>query len=206
MPEAKFLKCACNSCGGRIEFPVEGIGTTVPCPHCGWHTELVLETPPVETAPPSRSLKWIIAGAVILLAGGIAITAILIAAQRRLEKAGRDASRPRVIKPTKTNGAVAKTSALSLALTNGFSISSVAIDKTSGSSLTYASGSLKNETDKQRFGVTVELDLLDKRGAKIGTAKDYAAIIEPKAEWRFRALLVQKDVAAARVANVREQE
>jgi hypothetical protein len=54
--------------------------------------------------------------------------------------------------------------------------------------------------------VTVELELLDSGGRKLGVAKDYAAIIEPHAEWKFRALLVQKNVAAARVANVKEQE
>ncbi|HEY0550237.1 MAG TPA: FxLYD domain-containing protein, partial [Verrucomicrobiae bacterium] len=93
-----------------------------------------------------------------------------------------------------------------LTLTNGFSVSKTVIEKTSGSSLAYASGSLKNDTDKQRFGVTVELELMDSKGGKIGTAKDYAAIIEPNMEWKFRALLVQKNVAAARVANVKEQE
>ena len=206
MPGTKFLKCACESCGGRIEFPVEGIGSTVPCPHCGWHTELTLEAPIVETVPRSRNLKWIIAAAAILVAGGVAIVAILIVAQRRMEKLGREASKPREVRPVKTNVAAVNSVASSLTLTNGFSVSKVIIEKKSGSSLAYASGSLKNDTDKQRFGVTVELELLDGKGAKLGSAKDYVAIIEPHAEWKFRALLVQKNVAAARIANVREQE
>jgi hypothetical protein len=206
MPETKFLKCTCESCGGGIEFPAEGIGSTVPCPHCGWQTELKLETPAVETAQRPRSFKWIIAGAGILVVGGVAIIMILIVAQRRMERIGREASQARVVRPGKTNAAAAKITAAPLTLTNGFSVSKTVIEKTSGSSLAYASGSLKNDTDKQRFGVTVELELMDSKGGKIGTAKDYAAIIEPNMEWKFRALLVQKNVAAARVANVKEQE
>ena len=72
--------------------------------------------------------------------------------------------------------------------------------------MTAAAGALKNETDKQRFGVTVEIDLLDTAGVKIGSAKDYAPVIEPRTEWKFRALLVQKKVASARVADVKEQQ
>jgi hypothetical protein len=65
---------------------------------------------------------------------------------------------------------------------------------------------LRNETDQQRFGVTVELELLDQTGNKVGMARDYKDLIESRAEWKFRALLVQKNVAAARVAGVKEQE
>jgi hypothetical protein len=204
MPETKFLKCACESCGGGIEFPAEGIGSTVPCPHCGWHTELKLENPVVQTAASSRSLKWIIAGAVILCVGFIAIVAILVTARRMMEKARRDQSETQTVRPAKTNIAKPAPPPVAGKAINDFSISPVAIDKTR--SLAYATGTLKNETDKQRFGVTVELELLDSGGKKIGTAKDYKDLIEPRAEWKFRALLVQKNVAAARVASVKEQE
>ncbi len=205
MPETKFLKCACESCGGRIEFPADGIGSTVPCPHCGWHTELKLENPVVPTAPFSRSLKWIIAGAVILCVGFVAIVAILISARRMMEKARRDQPEIQAVRSAKTNLAISRPATPVIGKSiNDFSISPVAIDKTR--SLAYAAGVLKNETDKQRFGVTVELELLDSGGKQIGTARDYKDLIEPRAEWKFRALLVQKNVAAARVASVKEQE
>ena len=88
---------------------------------------------------------------------------------------------------------------------DGFSASAVKIEKTSGSTLVYAAGTLKNETDKQRFGVTVEIDLLDSAGKKIGAGKDYKDIIEPHAEWTFRASVLKKGVSAARVAAVQER-
>jgi hypothetical protein len=205
MPETIFLKCACESCGGRIEFPADGIGSTVPCPHCGWHTELKLENPVAQTAPSSRNLKWIIAGAAILCVGFVAIVAILVTARRMMEKARRDQPEIQAVRPAKTNLAISRAAppVMGKAI-NDFSISPVAIDKTR--SLAYAAGTLKNETDKQRFGVTVELELLDSGGRNVGTAKDYKDLIEPRAEWKFRALLVQKNVTAARVASVKEQE
>ncbi len=205
MPEVKFLKCACESCGGRIEFPADGIGSTVPCPHCGWQTELKLETPLVQTTRSSRSLKWIIAGAVILFVGAGAVVVLLITARRITEKARREQRATAVVRSVKTNAVNPKPVGTSRGNSiNDFSISAVAIENTR--SLIYAAGALKNETDKQRFGVTVELELLDNGGKKIGTAKDYKDLIEPRAEWKFRALLLQKNVAAARVANVKEQE
>jgi len=85
-------------------------------------------------------------------------------------------------------------------------VSPIVLRKTSGSSLVYAIGTVRNESDQQRFGVTVELDLLDPAGKKIGTAKDYAKVIEPRKDWRFRALVVAPKTASAKLAKIREQE
>ena len=38
-----FLKCACEHCGGRIEYPVEAVGASAPCPHCQQETALKIE-------------------------------------------------------------------------------------------------------------------------------------------------------------------
>jgi hypothetical protein len=209
MSEKKFLKCICAQCGGRIEFPAEGIGMTVPCPHCGWKTELMLDAPEDASALSRRSLKWVIAGVVILVVGVLGVGGALMAARHLVHRSRAQ----RAIAPrsgTLTNGLSAAKPAVSpvakpAATLDGFSASAVKIEKTPGSTLVYAAGTLKNETDKQRFGVTVEIDLLDSAGKRIGAAKDYKDIIEPHREWTFRALLVTRNVAAARVAAVQEQ-
>jgi hypothetical protein len=206
MSETKYLKCACASCGGHIEFPADAIGSTVPCPHCGWQTELTIEAPPVQSS--SRSLKWIIAGGVILLVGVVGVVAALIVTARVIKKtrAARSVARSTVVAPS-TNRVQAKPAVeTSINHINDFSFANVAVEKIPNSTLVYARGSLKNETDKQRFAVTVEIELLDKSGVKIGTAKDYTDLIEPHAEWKFRASVLQKNVASARVANVKEQQ
>ena len=208
MSQNKFLKCACASCGGRIEFPADGIGSTIPCPHCGADTELVLEVPPVLTTCSSRGLKWFVIGALILLVGAVAAVSILIAAQRAMNERRIARTGTRVESVNNVVRVPAKSEQarpVKVTLTNGFSTAAVSIDKPAGGALIYATGSLKNETDRQRFGVTVEIDLMGPTGVKLGATKDYTTVIEPRAEWKFRALVAPKNVASARVAEVKEQ-
>ena len=39
-----FLKCSCEHCGGRIEYPAEAVGANVACPHCQQETPLKLDS------------------------------------------------------------------------------------------------------------------------------------------------------------------
>src|SRR6266496_3018791 len=41
MTEAQYLRGVCEACGERLEFPVDGIGLSVSCPHCGQPTTLL---------------------------------------------------------------------------------------------------------------------------------------------------------------------
>lgn len=75
-----------------------------------------------------------------------------------------------------------------------------------GSSLVYAVGTIRNESDHQRFGVKVEVDILDGRGKKVGKATDYIQVIEPREEWRFHALVLEDRAAAAKIASIKEDE
>ena len=70
----------------------------------------------------------------------------------------------------------------------------------------YAVGTLTNAANRQRFGVKVELDLLDDGGQKVGGAKDYQPVIEPHGEWQFKALVVDSKAKSAKVAAVSEQQ
>jgi hypothetical protein len=51
--------------------------------------------------------------------------------------------------------------------------------------LVYAVGTVKNDTARQRFGVKIELDLIDAQDNKIGSASDYIEVLEPGKEWQF---------------------
>ena len=81
----------------------------------------------------------------------------------------------------------------------------ISLEKAKGSSLVYAVGVLRNDSDHQRFGVTIELDLADLRGNKVGTAKDYRAVIEPRQEWRFRALILDSKAITAKIGSIHEE-
>ncbi len=41
---AGFLKCSCEHCGGRIEYPADAVGANVACPHCQRETPLKLDS------------------------------------------------------------------------------------------------------------------------------------------------------------------
>jgi len=82
----------------------------------------------------------------------------------------------------------------------------IKLEKAKGSSLVYAVGVMKNASDFQRFGVTIELEVTDAGGRKVGTAKDYRNVIEPRQEWRFRALVLDSKAVSASVARIREEE
>jgi hypothetical protein len=75
-----------------------------------------------------------------------------------------------------------------------------------GSSLVYAVGTIANNSDHQRFGVKVEVDILDPSGKKIGKATDYIQVIEPMANWRFHALVLEDKASSAKIASIKEDE
>jgi hypothetical protein len=89
---------------------------------------------------------------------------------------------------------------------HGLKPSKVTLEKKDESSLIYAIGTLTNDSTRQRFGVKVELDVLDAHRNKLGSATDYTEVIEPGKEWKFRALVTAKAAAGAKLVKVKEQE
>jgi hypothetical protein len=73
-------------------------------------------------------------------------------------------------------------------------------------SLNYAIGTLRNTLAKRRFSVRAEVELLDDAGQRIGLASDYTPVVEPNAEWQFRAMVLKGTPAAGRVSRIREQQ
>lgn len=209
MPEPEsFHKCACQSCGGHIEFPASAAGAKVACPHC--HFDTVLQAPPV-IAPPApkssaRSQPLLIPVTVVLLA--IATTAAWYLNRQ-----------PQVLAPNlpaQTNAPPAAIVARSAQpkpapppppdLWHGLMPGTVTLEKAENGNLVYAVGVLRNESTRQRYGVKVQLELFDDNGAKVGTTTDYTQFILPGKEWRFRALVVEHRTARAELTKVTEQE
>jgi len=90
--------------------------------------------------------------------------------------------------------------------TNYFAVGRIKLQKAKNGSVVYAVGTLKNQAERQRFGVRVELDLLNKSGEKIGTATDYLPILEPRKDWHFKALVLESKAASAKLATVKEEQ
>jgi hypothetical protein len=87
-----------------------------------------------------------------------------------------------------------------------FKFGVVQLDKTKGSSLVYAVGVVTNDSDYQRFGVRVKVDLLNGKGGSVGSAQDYKDIMEPHKNWQFRALVIGGKAASAKVDGVTEEQ
>lgn len=210
MKDDYYLKCSCMNCGGHIEFPAIGEGKSVNCPHCGRPTRLRLdETKPKTPARKSPRPAVLVIISCLLLAGA-AVAGVFFFRQKGnqttpappVKVAAAPANSP---PPSATNTgtqaiAKAKKSASDL------KVGDVKLEKTKGTSLVYAVGTVKNDSDYQRFGVKIELDLFNQKDKKIGTAQDYIAILEPRREWQFRALIPDSKTVTAKVATLKEEE
>ncbi len=206
MNRTKYLKGECSECGGHVEFPVEAAGMTIDCPHCGKPTELLLAAPPEEPSVPRMTIVWTLVAVLVLALGLAGALAALNRAQkwamRQKQQAATRGPAPRSID---ADSAVVTQPRNPLAGA-GLDVSAIALEKTPGTSLVYATGTVNNLTDRQRFGVKVEIDLLDDSGQKVGTATDYQQVLESKGEWRFKALVVDSKAATAKLASVKEDQ
>ena len=78
------------------------------------------------------------------------------------------------------------------------------MEKTKGSSLVYAVGTLKNDSEYERYGVRLNLDLFNSKGAKIGTATDYKESLTPHQEWQFHAMVLEPKTAKVELGTIKE--
>jgi len=203
MSDAEYLKCACQKCGGHIEFPAAGVGQTINCPRCGAPTILVAPLADVSRLPekiPVKSGQKISAAFVSIALILILILAGLILFRAKLFPAAAPPAVQPIVVAVPTNAVPKKV----FTRLDDFNVGAVKLKKTDGSSLVYAVGTIANDSDRQRFGVRVTLDLLDADGNKI--ASDYISVIEPHKNWQFKALLTESKVFQAKPAYIEEEK
>ena len=198
MSTDNFVKCECRACGGHLEFPAEAAGETIECPHCGKPTKLAAGAAPNQ-AGISRRKRLAIAVALFLAA--VVPTLLLV-----LNKPHAAASSALVTKAVSTNTPAAPAVPADEIRTNDFAVSAIRLEKTPGSSLVYVTGKIRNLGDRRRFGVRVELNLFDKNARPIGLAKDYPPLLEPGAEWHFKAMVMESKVVSARLNSIHEEQ
>lgn len=229
MQSESYLKGPCENCGAHIEFPASGLGQTIPCPHCGWKTKLIQSgTPTIETPEaPTVSLPKKRRPILLMTLGALGLIAALacgiVAARKNVPLASpeKNVVETKVENPKAEDAAAEisetstgkkhlsrrakKTAAIPEFDSNGLQAFRVAIEKAKSSRLIYATGAIRNQSARQRFGVKVELALFDESGAKLGTATDYIQVIEPHKEWRFRAMITDPKTASAKVSAITEE-
>jgi len=202
--DTKYLKGECSHCGGHLEFPAEAAGMTADCPHCGKQTELLLAAPKDEGGIPGRIIVWTVV-AVLVLGGGLG------AAMYALKRAQRWAeSRKQVAMPVQSSNTTPVSPTPEPAVPDpireaGFRVSEIKLEKEN--SVVHAVGTVQNVTTNIRYGVKIELDILDADGKKIGTTSDLnRETIDPNGKWTFHALVLGKKAAGAKATGVSEQK
>jgi hypothetical protein len=201
----KYLKGECTHCGGHLEFPAEAAGMTADCPHCGQQTDLLLAAPKDEGGIPARMIIWTVV-TVLVLGGGLG------AAMYALKRAQRWAeTRKQANAPIQNTNVVATNTAPTPPAPDpiaeaGFRVSDIKLEKAPGTSLVHAVGTLENGSGTNRYGVTVQIELLNAEGKRIGTTSDYQNAMEPGAKWTFQAPVVNSKASSAKVTGVLEQK
>jgi len=196
MSTDNFEKGECRACGGHLEFPAEAVGETIECPHCGKPTALAAGAAPNKAGASQRRLPVIL---VLFGAAGIMAGFFLMKKPITVSVAPTAGAIPTSIAPV-TVVAPDETR------TNDFAVSAIRLEKTPGSSLVYATGKIRNQGDNRRFGVRVEINLFDKNDQPVGLAKDYQPLIEPGAEWHFKAMVMESKAVSARLNFIREDQ
>ena len=175
-----------------MEFPPDGIGELVDCPHCGEQTKLV------STPAKSGRKNAVVAGLILILLILVAAGATLYWSQRHKP----DVPAPKMATQPVTNAPIP----MAFVQLNEFKIGRITLKKSEDTGLVYAVGTVKNDTTRQRFGVKIELDLLDAQDNKIGSTSDYIEVLEPNKEWQFKALLTDPKAVEAKIINIEEQK
>ena len=219
MSEPQFLKCTCAHCGGHIEFPAEGVGVTVDCPHCAGAVLLTATPPPVlGTAQPPRAPVATptapAAGAPASgsgkrgrLIGGIAAVFLLVVVAGVVKKfRGKSSSsdgaavgktvKPGAVPPPPEPEPPPRVPGEDL------QVLKQQIQKAEQGSLRYVSGVVTNHGDRQFFNVKVEFEMLNTNGQVVGNATDYLGNLAPHTAWNFRAQILDRDAAKLRLTKL----
>jgi hypothetical protein len=188
MSKNKFLNGQCQHCGGSLRFPAESIGQTTKCSQCGQNTELLLAAPPDEPTVPMKTIVFTAIAVLVLIGGLIAATIAVKRLQRTAEQ------RKAAAAPATLPGAPGLT---------GFQVTAITLEKAAEASVVYAVGSIRNETNRRRLGIKLELELLDAAGNRVGTVTNFHPGLEPRAEWRFKSLVTFPKSASARLVSIK---
>ena len=197
MSTDKLVKGECRHCIGHFKFPARLIGRVELCPHCGMPTTLAVGVSTQKYRWLFRLMKRIGFHAAIFLMG---MGAGIFLVKHRHPIAATTS----ITASLKVSGIPVARIAEEGMRTNEFLIGSIALKKTPGSSLVYATGNIRNVSPRQRFGIRLELGLFDAQGRLIGKGKDYQSSLGPGAEWQFKVLVLDSKTASARLSSLSE--
>jgi hypothetical protein len=66
----------------------------------------------------------------------------------------------------------------------------------------YIVGTVRNNSDKEFSSVFLDFNLYDSNGAQVGSAGDSVTNLEAHGTWKFKAIVLEKEAATARLVGV----
>ncbi|MDB6068361.1 MAG: hypothetical protein JWR26_4569 [Pedosphaera sp.] len=225
METAAQLKCTCGNCGEIIEYSPEAIGHAVECPKCKEQSLLpnpptpeeiaaAAEAKPVKKCPIcgaemeaqesdcpvcdsrsrlKRSLIWGVTAALVLLGVGWLFLKTFNAAPAR-----RPLAAPGVLLHPQVKGPKSL---------NDLRVGKFSLQRRSGSNLVIATGDVENISENIHLRVRVDLDVLDAKGAKIGTVSAIAVELRPHSPpWHFLEPVSTRGAASVKFAGIKEDQ
>ncbi len=208
MSSSNFVKGACRRCGGHLEFPAYAVGATIQCPHCGQPTELAATFSANKNAD-FRRAGWGIAALVFV---AVVAAAGFFFSKRNAPSAPVTAPQASVPTPAGSNLLVVSgaspntfTNLPTEIVTNDFALLPFKLEKAAGSSLIYVTGTVRNLSDRQRFGVKITFGLFDTNDIPVGKATDYQSALDPNGDWHFKAMVMVAKAATARLDSIVEK-
>jgi len=197
MSRRPYLRGRCQHCDGHLEFPADAAGDRIECPHCEEKTDLIAD------GPAKGSPRLLMAGvAVLALAAGLA--GFWWHQKKAVASPAPPVAATPAVPPANANSGI-KPPAADETVISDFAISGIKLEREKGSSLVYVTGKVRNLTERQRFGVKVELKLFDAQDQLAGKTTDYHSVLEPHGTWKFKALVLESKTASAALDDVIEE-
>jgi hypothetical protein len=78
------------------------------------------------------------------------------------------------------------------------------LEKKRGNDLLIGVGDVSNVSEFMHFDIKIDLDVLDKNGAKIGTVSDYCSVLAPHTVWHVIATVEKPGAMSVRFGNLSE--
>ncbi|HWY75318.1 MAG TPA: FxLYD domain-containing protein [Verrucomicrobiae bacterium] len=228
MEEAVHLKCACSNCGEVIEYLPKAAGQVVQCPKCKVRSNLpVPSAAEPDELPPKPPPTCPVCGSfldledltcpecgrrrrikVLALGVGSAVGLLAVSAAA-LMALNRPAKKPPVApfpNPPAAHMVLAQPAVHTPKSANDLRVGQFYLQQQRGNPMVLAVGEIQNISQNAHFHVKVFMDLLDAKGAKIGTVSDVNNLIRPGDRWQPLVKMTDSRVANVRFAGLKEDQ
>ena len=226
MESVPNLKCTCGNCGEVIEYPPDAVGMIVECPKCKEQSKLP-EPPPFNPsegdAPDAKPPKIcpdcgspmepygkVCATCnarkrrTLSLVAGVVSALFVLGVGWMFLKRFYSSPTPRPAQPS--HMVLQQPLVKTPKSLKDFKISGFQLETKRGSTLVVAVGDISNISANLYLRLQADVDLLDAKGVKIGTATDHLNELLPGKTWRFIATVNDPRVKSVRFASVKEQQ